>query len=54
MKNKRIWPLIIIVGILLLVWIPVFFNLYNTLTALFLMVGILISGYAGEQFLKKK
>lgn len=54
MKNKRLWPIVIIVGILLLIWIPVFFNLYNSLTALLLMPGILISAYAGEQLLKKK
>lgn len=54
MKNTRFWTLLIVVGILSLIWIPVFFSLYNVLTALFLMIGTVISGYAGEKFLKNK
>jgi len=53
-KIQKIWIALISIGLLLLIWIPVFLYWYDYVTALFILFGVVIGGWAGERIIRYK
>ncbi len=51
-KSEGLNMLLIILFLLLLIWTPVFFNIYGVLTAFFIVIGTVMGGYFGGKLLK--
>ncbi len=58
MKTKKtkfeIIDALVIIGILILTWTPVFFDLYPAITAWVIMISIVITDIIKEKYFKKK
>jgi len=52
MHQIPIKEIIIILAILCLIWIPLLFEIYNVITAIFITIGVIIGGYLSTKFLK--
>lgn len=46
--------ILIFIGILLLVWLPYFYNYYDVTSAIFITIGVNISGFFGERIMQSK
>ncbi len=51
-KYEGLNMLLIILFLLLLIWTPVFFDMYSVLTACFIVIGTVMGGYFGGKLLK--
>lgn len=52
MHQIPIKEIIIILAIMGLIWTPLFFDIYNFITAIFITIGLIIGGYLSTKFLK--
>lgn len=56
-NNKTNVPylaLFVLLGVLMLIWMPVYFGFYNLLTAVMITVGVILAGIVSDLFLKNK
>jgi uncharacterized membrane protein YfcA len=51
---KVLYPLLIIIGLIALIWTPFVLGYYDLLTAVIVTFGAFTGGYIGEKLLKKK
>ncbi len=53
MKETPIKELLILTLILVVIWLPTFFDIYDYVMGLIITVSTIIGGYIGGKFLKK-